>query len=262
MYKILFYLIFYASSLVAYVDSDMDGVPNKSDKCANTPLTELVDLSGCTIEKLISEHHFDMVLGQSYSSDNSSTLNLSSLRIDYYYEQWSLQLATSYYESTFLTQTSSGQNDTYLNLFYLFKPFENFYLNVGGGLVFPTYDTLDNKLDYTASLYGRYKWDKWSFILGMGYGKIGDNNRENVVSYNNTISSNTGLGYTWSSKLYSSISYAKVNSVVEGSDDLETLSLYTYYGINKHWFSNLNYRYGFISNDSRQTIGVNLGYYW
>ena len=251
-----------ASSLVAYVDSDMDGVPDKSDKCANTPLTELVDLSGCTIAKLISEHHFDVVLGQNYTSDNNSTLNLTSLRIYYYYKKWSLQLATSYYESTFDTQTNSGQNDTYLNLFYLFKPFENFYLNVGGGVVFPTYDSVDNKMDYTASLYGRYKWDKLSLILGMGYGKTGDSNSNDVVSYNNTISYNTGLGYTWNSNLYSSIGYSKVNSIFEGTEDLESLSLYTYYAIDKHWFTNVNYRNGLLSVGSRESIGANVGYYW
>ena len=262
MYKIVFYLALFSASLFAYVDSDMDGVPDKSDKCANTPLTELVDLSGCTIEKLVSEHHFDIVLGQSYSNDTNSTLNLSSLRIDYYYKQWSLQLATSYYESKFLTERSSGQNDTYLNLFYLFNPIENFYLNLGGGIVFPTYDNVDNEIDYTASLYGRYKLGKLSFTLGLGYGKTGDSNSENIISYNDTLSYNTGIGYSWNSKLYTSIGYAKVNSIFEDSDDLETLSFYTYYGINEHWFSNLNYRYGLADNDPQKTIGVNLGYYW
>ena len=250
------------SSLVAYVDSDMDGVPDKNDKCANTPLTELVDLSGCTIETLVSPHHFDIVLGQSYSTDTNSTLNLSSLRVDYYYKKWSLQLATSYYDNRYLTEKTSGQNDSYLNLFYLFNPIENFSLNMGGGIVFPTYESADNEIDYTASLYGRYQWNDLSLILGVGYGKTGDSSSENIISYNNTLSFNSSLGYSWNKKLYTSIGYAKVNSIFEDSDDLETLSLYTYYGINEHWFTNLNYRYGFLSNDSRQTIGVNLGYYW
>ena len=263
MYKIVFYLIFFSASLCAYIDDDMDGVPNSDDKCANTPLTDLVDLSGCTIEKLVApKHHFDIVLGQSYSKESNSSLNLSSIRLDYYYQAWSFQLATSYYKSKFLTQTDTGQTDTYLNLFYLVKPFKNFYLNIGGGIVLPTYDSADNKIDYTASLYGHYKWDKLSLILGAGYGKIGDSNSENIISYNNTLSYNTGLGYSWNSKLYTSIGYAKVNSIFEGYDDLETLSFYTYYGIDEHWFSNLNYQYELRSNNGQKTIGVNLGYYW
>ena len=262
MNRAFFCLMVLASSLFAYVDSDMDGVPDKSDKCANTPLTELVDLSGCTVKTLLSPHHFDIVLGRSYSSDTNSSLNLSSLRVDYYYKQWSLQLDTSYYENTFLSETTSGQNDTYLNLFYLANPMKNFYLNIGGGIVLPTYNSVDNKIDYTASLYGRYKWDNLSFTLGVGYGKTGDSNSENSISYSNTLSYNTGLGYNWNSKLYTSIGYAKVNSIFEGSKDLETLSLYTYYSMNEHWFTNVHYRHGLVDNDSQQTIGVNLGYYW
>ena len=262
MSRVLFFLVLLASSLVAYVDSDMDGVPDQSDKCANTPLTELVDLSGCTIKKLVSEHHFDVVLGESYATDTNTTLNLSSLRVDYYYKNWSFQLASSYYSNKDLNVTSSGLNDTYLNFSYLLNPMNNFYLNIGGGVVFPTYDSADNEVDYTASLYGRYKWDDLSLTLGLGYGKTGDTNSENSISYNDTLSYNVGLGYSWNSKFYSSIGYAKVNSIFEGVDDLESLSLYGYYGIDEHWFTNLNYRYGMVKDDPKQTVGVNLGYYW
>ncbi len=247
---------------MAYIDSDMDGVEDKNDKCANTPLTELVDLSGCTIKNLISPHHFDILLGESYSKDNISTLNLSSLTVDYYYKAWSFQLSSSFYKTSSDIQSSSGMNDTYLNFSYLFTPFENFYLSMGGGVVFPTYTTADNKIDYTSSLYGKYKLDKFSFIIGLGYGKIGDNNKDNIISYNNTLSYTIGSGYNWSSNLYSSLSYSNINSIFKDSKDLESVSLYTYYNINNHWFSNINYQYGFLSNDSRQTIGANLGYFW
>ena len=247
---------------MAYIDSDMDGVPDKNDNCANTPLTELVDLSGCGIKSLVSPHHFDILLGESYSTDNISTLNLSSLTVDYYYKAWSLQLSSSFYQSSSKTQSTSGINDTYLNFFYLLKPFKNFYLSMGGGIVFPTYNRADNKIDYTSSLYGRYKLEDFSFIMGIGYGKIGDNNSDNIVSYNNTLSYTIGTGYNWNSNFYSSLSYSNMNSIFENAEDLESLSLYTYYSFNKHWFSNVNYRYGFLTNDSRQTIGVNLGYYW
>ena len=263
MYKIVFYFFVLNTFLFAYVDNDMDGVPDSSDKCPYTPLTDLVDLSGCGIKKLVQEkRHFDIVLGQSYTKKDNTNLNLSTILMDYYYQSWSFQLFSSFYRSTSEIQSSSGINDTYLNIFYLFKPFQKFSLRIGGGLVLPTYNTTDNNIDYSSSLYGRYKWDNFSFIMGIGYGKIGDNNSENIVSYNNTLSYNTGLGYNWNEKLYSSIAYAKVNSIVEGFDDLEILSLYTYYNINAYWFSNISYRYGLVSNGSQQTIGVNLGYYW
>jgi len=262
VYKIIFFFCSINISLFAYIDSDMDGVPDENDKCANTALIELVDLSGCSIKKLVSEHHFDMLLGQSYSKENNSDLSLSSIRMDYYYKKWSFQLATSYYNSTVQTQSKSGQSDSYLNVFYLFKPLKNLYLNLGAGLVFPTYDNPDNKLDYTFSLYGQYKWDKLSFIFGIGYGKTGDSNSDKLVSYNNSISYNVGIGYLWNAKLYSSIEYTKANSIFEGLKDLENISLYSYYSIDEHYFASINYSYGLLSRGKKQSIGVSFGYYW
>ena len=240
----------------------MDGVPDESDRCANTPLMELVDLSGCTIKKLKSDHHFDIVLGQSYADDEDSTLYSSSLKLNYYYKKLSIQLASSYYESSIDSNNSNGQNDTYLNLSYLFNPIDNLYLTLGGGLVFPTYDNEDNRLDYTASLYGRYKLNRWSFMLGMAYNDVGDTDPTNNLDYKNSLSYNIGLGYSWNSDLYSSISYYRGESIFTNVEDLETLSVNAYYTIDEHWFSNLNYGYGFLDTGKRESIGVNLGYYW
>lgn len=264
MYRTLLFCFVLTSLSFAYVDSDMDGVPDNSDKCANTPLTELVDLSGCTIKKLVPKEkhldiqHFDLVAGQSYADDGTSTFNLSSLKLDYYHNDWSMQLATSYFDSAL----NSGQNDTYLTLYYLFNPLDNFFLTLGGGVVFPTYDVEDNNLDYTASLYGRYKLDAWSFMMGMGYNKIGDIDVTSTFNYQNKFSYNVGVGYAWESGLYSSLGYYRTNSSFETVEDLETLSLYVYYPFNEHWFSSLNYGYGVVSSGKRENIGVSLGYYW
>lgn len=262
----LFTLFFlFISLLPAYIDSDMDGVPDKSDQCAHTPLTELVDLSGCTIKKLVSDkknYNFDIVLGQSYVDDGLSTLSLSSLKIDYYYTDLSIQLAISYYDSSLTIANSSGQNDTYLNLFYLFTPLDNFFLTLSGGLIFPTYDFIDNKIDYTASLYGRYKFDDWSLMMGMGYNKIGDIDATNSFNYQNTFSYNVGVGYAWKNGFYSSLGYYLSSSTFESVEDLEKLSLYAYYPFDKHWFSSFNYGHGIVKSGKRENIGVNLGYYW
>jgi len=262
VFKIIFFFFSLSLTLLAYIDSDMDGVPDESDKCANTPLTELVDLSGCTIKKLKSDHHFDVVLGQSYADDGDSTLSSSSLKVNYYYKKFSMQLASSYYDSSIASTNSTGQNDTYLNLFYLFNLVDNFYLTLGGGLVFPTYDNVDNQLDYTGSIYGRYKLDKWSFMLGVAYNDIGDIDSTNNLNYKNSLSYNTGIGYSWNSTFYSSVNYYRGESIFSDLEDLETLSVNAYYTIDEHWFSSLNYGYGFLEIGKRESIGVNLGYYW
>ncbi|CAA6803726.1 MAG: Unknown protein [uncultured Sulfurovum sp.] len=262
MFKAFFSFFLFTSFLLAYVDSDMDGVPDENDRCTNTPLTELVDLSGCTIKKLISEHNFDLVLGQSYVEDSISTLSLSTIKMDYYYKNWSMQLATSYYKSSLDIVNSSGQNDTYLSLFYLFNPLDNFFLTLGGGIVFPTYDVVDNNMDYTASLYARYKIEKWSLIMGTGYNKIGDIDSSNNLNYNNKLSYNLGVGYAWDNKFYSSLGYSRSNSAITTIEDLETLSLYGYYPMDKHWFASVNYGYGLSAINKRENIGVSLGYFW
>ncbi len=259
MHRILLFCLLLSSLSFAYVDSDMDGVVDKNDKCANTPLSELVDLSGCTIKKLVAdEKHLDLILGQSYVDDGTSTLNLSSLKIDYYHNDWSMQLSSSYFDS----DLNSGQNDTYLTLYYLFNPLNNFFLTLSGGVVFPTYDVVDNNMDYTASLYGRYKFDAWSLTMGMGYNQVGDIDATNSFNYQNRFSYNVGVGYAWENGFYSSLGYYRSNSSFETVEDLETLSLYAYYPFDEHWFSSLNYGYGLVSSGKRENIGVSLGYYW
>jgi len=262
VFKIFLSFFSLVISLFAYVDTDMDGVVDESDKCANTPLTELVDLSGCTIKKLKSAHHFDVVLGQSYADDGDSILHSSSLKVNYYYKKFSIQLSSSYYNSSIGSTNTRGQNDTHLNLFYLLNPFDNLYLTLGGGLVFPTYDNVDNQLDYSGSIYGRYTLDKYSFLFGMAYNDIGDIDPANNLEYKNSFSYNTGLGYSWTNTFYSSINYYRGESIFNDSEDLETLSLNAYYTIDAHWFSSLHYAYGFLDRGKRESIGVSFGYYW
>jgi len=261
--KLFITFLFVNALLSAYVDSDMDGVPDKNDKCINTPLTDLVNLSGCTIKQLqTDEKYFNLVLGQSYVDTGLSTLYLSSLKINYYDKNWSIQLASSYYDSSLDIENSRGQNDTYLTLYYFFDPINNLYLTLSAGLVFPTYDIVNNNMDYTASFYGRYKFYEWSFIVGLGYNKIGDIDALNTFDYQNKFSYNVGVGYTWDSGLYASFGYYRTNSTSNIMEDLQTISVYAYYPFNEHWFASLNYGDGFISNIKRKNVGINIGYYW
>ena len=117
MQKILI-LLLCSITLFAYTDSDMDGVADKNDLCPNTPLTELVDLSGCTIKNLVSPHNFDIVIGESYSRNKTISIRNSSLQLDYYYKDVSLQLFSSYFNVNGENYSNNGQNNTYLNGYY------------------------------------------------------------------------------------------------------------------------------------------------
>ena len=61
MKRLLFLLTLFGSSLLwagsshhrsATADRDLDGVPDRYDRCSNTPFFALVNKNGCTVKKL------------------------------------------------------------------------------------------------------------------------------------------------------------------------------------------------------------------
>lgn len=256
MHQFLLFFLMVPVLLFSYVDSDMDGVEDKDDICPNTLMTDLVDLKGCTIKSLLSPHHFVVMAGTSYAQDSDSSYIFSTLELDYYFKKFSLQLSSSYYDLSTDISNNEGLNDSSINLFYRFNPLENFSLKVGAGLLIPTYDSVDNKTDYTTSLYGRYYFDKWSLSTGLGYKFVGDTNASNVVFYNVSVAHN------WSSKFYSSLGYYVSESIYEDVDNFESLSLYNYYSMDKNWFGTLTLTQGISSESLDNSLGVKLGYYW
>ncbi|MDA3947323.1 MAG: DUF3187 domain-containing protein, partial [Helicobacteraceae bacterium] len=75
MNKILLILLVASSSLFAYayidIDSDLDGVEDRVDRCPNTPLSDLVDMSGCRKKNVVNSHHFDIILGVTYGQTDN-----------------------------------------------------------------------------------------------------------------------------------------------------------------------------------------------
>lgn len=263
MYKVIIFL-FMPMLLLAYSDSDsdMDGVDDKSDQCPNTSLTELVDLRGCTIKNLLSPHHFDIILGQSYVEDDDIRLNLSQLQMGYYYKNFSLQLSGSYFDVRGDTLQDSGLNDVYLNSYYQIRPTSNLLIRFGGGVAFPTYERSSNKTDYRASLQTTYTQNDFSLFGELGYTVVGDNdsNSSSTLEYNNTYFYKIGLGYYVNNNFYSSLAYTHFRSTAE--QDIETVSLYGYYMLTNNWFTTINYSYGLSDNAMDSVVGLKLGYYW
>jgi len=243
--------------LFAYVDSDMDGVEDKDDHCPNTLITDLVDLKGCRVTSLLSPHHFTFLVGSSSVKDNDIRYGVSSLEFDYAYKEFSLQIAGSYYDIKGETLLSSeGFNDTHLNFFYRFHPFSNFSLSICTGLLFPTYDSQSNQIDYIGSLVGKYQYNTWSLSTGLGYKIVSDINRSDTYFYSFSI------GKDWGKNLYSSISYSVSESSYTDVGMFKRLSLYNYYSINKNWFGTLSFSEGLNEQSLDNKIGVKLGYYW
>jgi len=277
-----FLITLLSTGLMAYTDSDMDGVDDSVDKCPNTPLTDLVDINGCTKTRLTPKqnyHHFDVIVGANYTGSNyvstpSTDTYSSSLQVDYYYKDFSLQAATSYYTTDSSDGYSdSGMNDSFVGVAYNLHPSKEMTLRVGGGVLLPTYDTSlnNNNADYLLSLNLSYALDnKLNLFAGYIYTKINDDDVSVTLSdgtvydyiYDDTNAYSLGAGYYLQSNLYVSAAYNLTESIYANVDDAKTVSLYAYYGIDAHWFMNFSYAYGLNDIASDHAGSIKLGYYF
>lgn len=270
-------LVLLSTSLYAYMDSDFDGVEDAQDKCPNTPFTDLVDISGCSVQSLVSPHSVDIIVGASYSDSDYQTLNVtdtlvSTLQIDYYYKNFSLQASTSYFTTEGNGYSDSGLNDSFVGAAYQFKPVEKLYVRVGVGVLLPTYTTTlnNNNTDYTASLNLSYTLDHITLFGGYAYTLINDDdtiivyddNSTQAINYQNTSALSAGVGYNITENMYVSISYNTSNSVYTNVEDIQTASLYGFYSFNKHWFSTFSYARGISDSASKNYAAVRIGYFF
>ena len=267
-----------SSGLFAYSDSDMDGVANSVDKCPNTPLTDLVDINGCSIKKVtpkqVSKGHADIILGLNYADSNFAQLNQSdtysgSLQMDYYYGNFSLQASTSYYTTKAKTYSEQGMNDSFIGAAYNFRPIKNLSLRLGAGALLPTYQTSlnNNNTDYTGSASLSYTLAKVNVFGGYSYTMINDDDVVDTTNntsyiYQDTNAYSAGLGYYFTNKLYMSGAYNLSNSIYKGIDDIQTASLYGYYSIDKNRFLIFSYAYGLSDTASDNAVSLKVGYYF
>ncbi|WP_457744912.1 DUF3187 domain-containing protein [Sulfurimonas sp.] len=279
MNKLLLLLLssFLATSLFAYSDSDMDGVSDALDKCPNTPLTDLVNISGCPIKSLSvskkSMSHADIIVGANYSGSNFSSLNPSdtygaSLQVDYYYGNFSLQASTSVYQTNSSGYNENGLNDSFVGAAYNIKPTKSFTLRLGAGAILPTYNSSlnNNKTDYTASLSLNYLLlQKVNIFGGYSYTMINDTDvvdANNNYRYQDTNAYSAGVGYYFTSKFYMSGAYNLSNSIYVNVADIKTASTYGYYSINKNLFLTFSYAYGLSDTASQNAFSIKIGRYF
>ena len=285
MQKTLSVLLLSALSLLAYSDYDLDGVDDTIDRCPNTSMTELVDMYGCTIKNLEGDHHFDVILGASYSQIDPTTQEktdtlTTSIQADYYYKNFSLQASTAYFNSQ-SSISSSGQTDSFIGAYYQLNPLNSLSLRVGGGLLLPTYDAGygNNKLDYTASASLSYLFNNINLFGSYSYTMINDddasyldtNNDQVDIYYQNTNAFNVGIGFYPTDRLYTSVAYNNSDSIYDKIvtadstntvEPLETASAYLFYTIDIHWFTTVSYAYGLSDSASDHFAAVRLGYYF
>ncbi|MDY0117427.1 MAG: DUF3187 domain-containing protein [Sulfurimonadaceae bacterium] len=270
MYKnVLLILLITSLSLFAYSDYDMDGVDDKIDQCPNTPFEDLVDEKGCSIKSLESPHHFDVIFGIDFSQTSYETMEktdtiTNTLQVDYYYKDFSLQASSSYYKNQSDTYNNNGLDDSFIGAYYKLTPLYNLTIRLGAGLVLPTYNTdlNNNNTDYTASANLSYMLENINIFGGIGYTIINDDDINGVVAYKNTNSYSIGLGFYPTQKLYLSSAYNSNESIYEGVEDLDTLSIYGFYSIDSNWFTSFSYAYGLTDSASDNSVSFRVGYYF
>jgi len=274
MKKVLLFILL-PLLLSAYSDNDLDGVEDKDDLCPNTSMTELVDNSGCTIERLIApttpSSSYDIIMGMGYSKNSSkkreSKTKTENLQLDYFYDKLSIQLQSSHFSIDSKNYDKSGVSDTYLGAYYRVNLADKLRLNFGARLNIPTYksDLNNNNLDYTLSTSCRYQVDKFTLTAGLGYTFVNDddiNNERYKLNYQNSLNYHFGIGYFFMPRLYGNISYLNSTSIYKGYDDLSSASFYGHYSIDNHWFSTLSYTKGLSDEATDQSTSIRVGYYF
>ena len=267
--KFLLLFLFVPLLLLAYSDGDLDGISDKNDLCPHSSMLDIVDETGCAVEKLVAppkdssskKSSFDVMVGANYSKvgrDKRETLDTSA-QLDYYYRDWTFQLQSSNYEE-------GGVGDTTLGLYYQIHPSSALSLSLGSQLILPTYksDFDNNNMDYKLSSSLNYHLNKISLSLGGSYRINNDDDikeSDYSIEYQNSHSFYMGMGSYLLPSLYSSLVAAQSKSIYRDGDDIKTLSIYNHYMIDEHWFSRFGYIRG-LNNSSNDQLFLNIGYYY
>jgi hypothetical protein len=239
----------------AFIDDDMDGVPNDMDQCPNSALTDIVDANGCRVDKVHfkKEHHFDVTVGISYSKlDNERSESAQSLSLGYYYGNFSAYFYTSNYD---LEDGESGIGDSTLAVYYR-QIDGNLGFKVGAGGYIPTDDTAENETDYF--LTGKIFYYRDAFDLTLDFQHTFMQDADTVDIDRLTFS----LGYLISQKAYGSLSYTTQNSVYDSSERLDSTTLYLSYFFDKHWFGSTDVTFGVSDAATDFSSSMYVGYYF
>lgn len=269
MTKTLFALYLTTMLAMAYTDSDMDGVEDAYDKCPQTPISDLVDYDGCSLKNSEKKIFYDIVFGGGYSQINYSSLQNedtinSYIQTDIYFEKWYFQGVVSRYSSDTQSGTKNGWDDTLLNFFYKLLSNEYLSLNIGAGLILPTYKSgfKNEELDYKAAINFKYDLSEKTYLLGA-YSHAWINDEDfRFIKYQNTNSFNIGINYAQNSNTSYGISYGKSDSIYKNIKAIQTLEFNYSLDINSKWFIGAYYGLGLSSSASDNSFGGYIGYYF
>ncbi len=255
MQKIAIILLLCIQLHAAFIDDDMDGVPNDLDRCPHSELTDIVDATGCRVDQVRfkKEHHFDITAGLSYSKfDSNTSQNAQSLSLGYYYGNFSAYFYASNYDQQ---NGESGTGDATLAFYY--RQIDNdLGFKVGLGGYIPTSDTACNKTDYFVT--GKISYYRDAIDLTLDFQHTFMQDTATVDTDRLTFTT----GYLISSSAYTSLSYTTQNSIYDTDESLDSVSLYGSYFFNRHWFVSAETAWGVSDAATDFFSSLNVGYYF
>lgn len=267
--KVLFFLILLLNlNLYGWNDADLDGVDDAHDKCQNTPFSDLIDASGCSVVSLDLEAYYDFIIGYNYLTSNPNTLEdtkttATTIQANIYKNNISIHFQSSYYESQGSSYSDRGYNDTQISLFYRINTMMPLNITVGGALILPTYTTGYNneKIDYSASLLLEYSLqDNIDFFGGYSFTIVNDEDIKEVARYQNTNAYYLGFLYKSKKDLSLHASYSNSQSIYKKVTPIETMECGLIVQMNENWFTLIDYANGISESASEHEVSIRLGY--
>ena len=245
--------------LIAYQDSDIDGVDNSVDLCPDTPFDKLVDEHGCPEDEAYGGE-WTLQVGHDFTIDEENNyLQNYNFFGNYSYKEWNFSLSNSQqttYDSNNNPTINTG--DLYLSLGYQLNH-ERFQTNFSLGTKIATANENigTGEQDYFSSLNISYLLNEKQMIFSqIGYTLTGNTP---LIHYNNSLAGSLGTGYSLTSHWYSSLSYDYAQSIYDNSSDYQSLSWLNSYRFLDDYFVSLNYTYGLDSISYPHTFSLKLG---
>ena len=257
----IFISFLFASSLLAFIDEDFDGVEDTQDKCLDTPFMDLVDSMGCSTISLLTPHLFDIIMGVGYSQTNQETLEdeqtlYTTLQFDYSYKDFSLYATLTRYQNN----SSSGLDDTLLGVNYSFNISEALHFTPAISLILPTYDSgLHNEeMDIATSATLSYYYQSFFSLASYTYTFINDTNTMQT-KYQNSSAYQLTLGYTPMQQLTVDGGFYKSGSMYQGVEDIQSLTCNVSYSLDENHFILFYYSHGLSESASDNYASFKFG---
>lgn len=299
MVRVLYMMLFSVLFLYGYVDSDLDGVDDSVDKCPNTPFSDLVDESGCTIKSLIEEKksaretrsksvfnrskikkrkkeeklkrtpHPILQGSNKKSRDTHYDISVGynkiggksneSVMANIYHKNLSLSLFTAIDNKR--NYDDSRLSDTRVWGYYSYRYNKNLLLKMGAGIVVPHIDSNGEKrVDAGLSLFGSYTINEFNPYFGASYRFTGLKGDE--YGLKDYYSIYGGAGFYLSQKLYMSYTFSYSSAEYNWAEDIKTDSLYLYYNLDDNWFGTASYLRNIDGLDYDDGFSFSIGYYF